>query len=228
MDTKILESDSGETISVWMTTADVAMQSLLNTNMHADVCIIGAGIAGMTTAYLLTREGKSVVVLDDGRIGGGMTQMTTAHLSNAIDDRYFEIERLHGMQGARIAADSHTAAIDRIESIIAELQLDCDFERLDGYLFAPPGGSKKDLQRELEAARRAGLTEVEEMEHAPIPSFNTGTCLRFPRVAQFHPLKYLNGLASAVRAGGGRIFTGTHAGKIKAASMPRFKRSRGI
>ena len=56
----------------------------------------------MTTAYLLAREGKTVVVLDDGPIGGGMTERTTAHLSNALDDRYVEIERLHGEEGAKL------------------------------------------------------------------------------------------------------------------------------
>src|SRR5829696_3508612 len=132
-------------------------QSPLAENTQADVCIVGAGIAGMTTAYLLAREGRSVIVLDDGRIGGGMTERTTAHLSNAIDDRYFEIERLHGEKGARLAAQSHTAASDRIEAIVAEEGIACDFERLDGYLFVPPGESKDVLEREVNAAQRAGL-----------------------------------------------------------------------
>jgi hypothetical protein len=122
-----------------------------------------------------------VIVLDDGRIGGGMTECTTAHLSNAIDDRYFEIERLHGEKGARIAAQSHTAAIDRIEAKIAEEGIECDFERLDGYLFVPPGDSKVVLEREVKAAHRAGLRDVEQVERAPIDSFDTRLCLRFPR-----------------------------------------------
>ena len=75
-----------------------------------------------------------MIVLDDGRIGGGMTERTTAHLFNAIDDRYYEIERLHGEKGARLAAQSHTAAIDRIEAIVAEEGIDCDFERPSGLL----------------------------------------------------------------------------------------------
>ncbi len=94
--------------SVWMDTAEVPLESQLTERISADVCIVGAGIAGMTTAYLLAKEGKSVVVLDDGPIGGGMTQRTTAHLVNALDDRYFELERLHGEEGARLAAESHT------------------------------------------------------------------------------------------------------------------------
>src|ERR1043165_5657654 len=103
----------------------------------------------MTTAYLLGREGESVVVLDDGEIGGGMTGRTTAHLVNALDDRYFELERLHGEEGARLAAESHTAAIDRIAAIVRTESIDCDFERLDGYLFLHPEGKEETLDREL-------------------------------------------------------------------------------
>src|SRR5262245_10537904 len=85
-----------QSTSAWMATAAIPPAEPLLHDTQADVCIIGAGIAGLTTAYLLAREGRSVVVLDDGTIGGGQTQRTTAHLSNAIDDRYFEVERIHG------------------------------------------------------------------------------------------------------------------------------------
>jgi glycine/D-amino acid oxidase-like deaminating enzyme/nitrite reductase/ring-hydroxylating ferredoxin subunit len=175
----------------------------------ADVCIIGAGIAGMTTAYLLALEGRRVIVLDDGAVGGGETGRTTAHLSNALDDRYHALERLHGQRGARLAAASHTAAIDWIESVVRRESIDCDFERLDGYLFVPSGEPLDILEAEFEAARRAGL-RVERVARAPIPSFDTGPCLRFPGQAQFHPLAYVNALASLVERHGGRIFGGTH------------------
>ena len=150
-----MNSDSGQSASIWMATAEVPLQPVLTEDTHADVCIVGAGIAGMTTAYLLAREGMSVVVLDDGPIGGAMTGRTTAHLSNALDDRYSELERLHGRRGAQLAAASHSAAIDRIETTTIEEEIACDFERLDGYLFVPPGESTEILDRELEAAHRA-------------------------------------------------------------------------
>lgn len=223
-----MDSNSGQTISIWMATAEESESSALNENMHADVCIVGAGIAGMTTAYLLARAGRSVIVLDDGRIGGGMTERTTAHLSNAIDDRYFEIEHLHGEKGALLAAESHTAAIDRIEIIVAEEEIACEFERLDGYLFVPPNDAKDLLERELKAAHRAGLTNVEQVERAPIDGFDTGICLCFPRQAQFHPLKYLAGLKRAIERDGGRIFTGTHADKIAGGAHARVKTSSGF
>lgn len=211
-----MESDSGRNISLWRATEEAPSASALKGDARADVCIVGAGIAGLTTAYLLGREGRSVIVLDDGPVGGGNTERTTAHLSNAIDDRYVEIERLHGERGARIAAESHTAAIDTIERIVREEEIDCDFERLDGYLFTPPRKSKKVLGEELSAAHRAGLNDVERVHRSPLDSFDTGAALRFPNQAQFHPLKYLNSLVEAVKRDGGIIFTGgaAHAKEI--------------
>ena len=202
--------ESGESVSLWMDTQPEIQGAPLVSDLQADVCIVGAGIAGLSTAYCLLREGKTVVVLDDGPVGGGQTQRTTAHLSNAIDDRYVEIERMHGLEGSRIAAHSHTAAIDKIATIIASERIDCDFQRVDGYLFNPPGKPADSLDRELEAAHRAGLTRVERLPRAPLTNFDTGPCLRFPNQGQFHPLKYLQGLTRSIKSMRGNIFTEAH------------------
>jgi glycine/D-amino acid oxidase-like deaminating enzyme/nitrite reductase/ring-hydroxylating ferredoxin subunit len=158
-------------------------------------------------------------VLDDGPIGGGMTGRTTAHLVNALDDRFFDLERLHGEQGARLSAESHTAAIDLIERIVSEESIDCDFTRLDGYLFVPPGESQDILDDELEAGRRAGL-DLQKVERAPL-DYDTGPALRFPNQAQFHPLKYLAALADAIERKGGRIYCGTHVSEIVGGEQAR-------
>src|SRR5437016_1156004 len=84
---------------------------------RADVCVVGAGIAGLTTAYLLAGEGKRVIVLDEGPIGSGQTGRTSAHLASAIDDRFQEIERQLGEEAARVQYESHAKAIDTIERI---------------------------------------------------------------------------------------------------------------
>lgn len=215
-----MKTDSGQSASIWMATVEMPQGPPLARDEQADVCVIGAGIAGMSAAYMLAREGKSVVVLDDGPIGGGETARTTAHLVNAIDDRYVEIERLHGEEGARRAADSHTAAIERVEAIVREEGIDCDFERLEGFLFVPPGESTEILDRELEAAGRAGLAGVERIARAPLEGYDTGPCLRFPGQGQFHPLKYLAGLARAIRRDGGRIFK-AHAEELEGGTPAR-------
>ena len=161
-----------------------------------------------------TKAGKSVALLEDGRLASGMTQVTSAHLSNAIDDRIAEIERWHGADGARLAVDSHGAAIDRIEAVAHELKIDCDFARVDGHLFLAPGDDPVVLERELEAAQRAGLSEVEMITRAPITDYDMRTCLHFPRQARFHPLKYLAGLAKEIKEQGGKIYGNTHADHI--------------
>jgi len=186
----------------------------LAANERAEVCVVGAGIAGLTTAYLLTRAGKSVIVLEAGSIISGETQCTTAHLVTALDDRYFELERLHGEQGARLAAESHAAAIDTIERIVRDEKIDCDFERVDGYLFSIPDTPADFLDRELAATHRAGLARTKIVDRAPLVSFDTGRALLFPRQAQFHPLKYLAAVAAAIVREGGRIFAHTRAEKI--------------
>jgi len=222
-----MKDDAQATTSLWMATANTPSQSPLKGNIRTDVCIVGAGIAGLTTAYLLAKEGRSVVVLDDGPIGGGMTGRTTAHLTNAYDDRYAEMEKLHGEDGSRLIAESHTAAIDKVEEIVWNEHIDCGFERLDGFLFAPPNESPDLLDDELKASHRAGLVNVEMVRRAPIESFDTGPALRFPRQAQFHPLNYLTGLTRTFTRDGGRIFSGTHATSITGGSDARVETDLG-
>jgi glycine/D-amino acid oxidase-like deaminating enzyme len=149
---------SGKTQSPWF--AEV-LQSLkfqkLDRNTTVDVVIVGGGIAGISTAYLPSKAGQKIAVVEDGYIGSGETGRTTAHITNALDDRYYDLEGLHGKQGARIAADSHTAAINLVESIVKEEKIRCDFERLDGFLFLDPSDKRKSLEDELESTHRAGI-----------------------------------------------------------------------
>src|SRR5947208_7685377 len=156
-----------------------------------------------------------------------MPGRTTSHIVNALDDRYYKLEKILGQEFSRLSAESHTAAIDRIEKIVGDENLDCDFLRVDGYLFLPPGGSVTDLKHELDAAHRAGLREVERVDDIPVGKFTTDRVLRFPRQAQFHPLKYLNGLARATTDRGSRIFTETRVVKVEDGDQVRIETSKG-
>jgi glycine/D-amino acid oxidase-like deaminating enzyme len=196
--------------SYWLSTVHISDRPALTEDFRVDVCIIGGGIAGMSTAYLLAKEGRTVVVLEDGSIGSGMSGFTTAHLTAALDDRYYELERYHGEKGIRLAAESHSKAIACIERIVGDERIACDFSRLDGFLFAPPGVTSDELQQELEALHKAGLTDVARIERAPIDAFDTGPALRFPNQGRFHPIKYLAGLADAIERLGGKLFCHTH------------------
>ncbi len=199
-----------ESISLWEYRNALLYFPSLNKEQQVDVCIIGAGIAGLTCAYLLTKEGKSVVVLDDGPIGGGQSMRTTGHLSNALDDYYHKIESYFGEKGAKIAAESHTAAIDFIESLVQKYAIECGFSRTTAYLFTAPHESTDILEKELNASHRAGLKEVALIDKAPLTSFDTGPCLAFPHQAQFDVLPYLNALATLIQEQNGQIYTKTH------------------
>jgi glycine/D-amino acid oxidase-like deaminating enzyme/nitrite reductase/ring-hydroxylating ferredoxin subunit len=203
------KTDSGSTTSTWMATAQVPSFPPLASDAECDVCIVGAGLAGLSVAYTLARAGKNVLVLDDGPIGGGETGRTTAHLTWAMDDYYSQIERVHGADGARIAAESHRSAVDRIEAIVRDEGIDCELERVDGYWFAATPDDAKLLDAEADAARRAGAG-AERVGGIPGLPFNPVSALRFPDQGQFHPLAYLSGLARAIVRLGGRIHCGSH------------------
>ena len=222
-----MHSDSGHTTSVWMGTTEVPQFQPLTQDLRANVCVIGAGIAGMTTAYLLARAGRAVVLIDDGQIGGGETSRTTAHLTAALDDRYYNIQKLHGEEGARLAAESHMSAIHRIETIASMEDIDCDFQRVEGYLFLGGNSKRVELERELEATHRAGINDTQLVDRIPLSFWDSGPALRFPRQATFHPLKYLKGLARAILRDGGKIYTGVHAEKIEDGEPARVTTSEG-
>jgi glycine/D-amino acid oxidase-like deaminating enzyme/nitrite reductase/ring-hydroxylating ferredoxin subunit len=214
-------SDDDATRSLWHATAEPAPLADLDADVDCDVCVVGAGISGLSVAYHLARAGKEVVVLDRRGIGSGDTGVTTAHLSSALDDYFQDLERMHGRDGVRLAYESHQAAIERIGEIVEREGIECDFRRLDGYLFLDPEGDddQEALDEELEGAHRAGFHDVEKVAAAPAP-FATGPCLRYPRQGRFHPLRYLSGLAAAVERAGGRVLCG-EARVVEGGDHPR-------
>jgi glycine/D-amino acid oxidase-like deaminating enzyme/nitrite reductase/ring-hydroxylating ferredoxin subunit len=205
---------SGTNISIWLDTIEQKQFETLNNDIDTDILVIGGGIAGISTAYCLTKAGRQVVLIEDGLLYSGETGRTTAHVVNALDDRYSDIISMHGKDNAKLAAESHTAAINFVENAVRELNIDCDFERLDGYLFLHPNDKQKTLDDELSATHDVGI-KTNMLNNVPGIASETGRCLHFPSQAQFHPLKYLDGLVEFITAKGGKIYTKTHASEFK-------------
>src|SRR5205823_5652530 len=130
----------------------------LREDLACDVCVVGAGIAGLSIAYQLTDEGKKVVVLEaQSEIGTGETGHTTAHLTSVIDDRFARVQSIRGKDAVEAAHASHAAAVDRIELNVRTEKIDCGFTRLDGFLF-PAGKDGADiLADEADVCRGAGI-----------------------------------------------------------------------
>ena len=163
---------------------------------HWDVAIIGAGITGITCAWSLARSGLSVAIFEAHEVGSGVTGRTSAHLTEALDSRYQHIIRVFGERAAREIGQATREAIDFIERIALEQQLDCDFVRVPGYLFAQNNAQVEELSLEQEACARAGVL-MRWTHGLPLP-FPVKGALEFPRQARFHPRAWLLGLASAL------------------------------
>ena len=201
-----------KTESLWVASARSQRFPALSADIRCDVVIIGAGIAGLSCAYELSAEGRSVVLLDRFRVAGGVTSRTTAHLTPICDDTISEMIKLRGEEQSRRFYESHVCAVDRIETICNERSISCNFRRLDGVLFPALAMSRKDgndqLDTEAEAAGKVGAP-VAKHRGVPFVGMEDAPCLRYPNQATFHPLKYINGLVEAVLERQGRIFEST-------------------
>ncbi|MEA2983429.1 MAG: hypothetical protein QOF09_5252 [Alphaproteobacteria bacterium] len=207
-----------KTTSLWMQVEAAPDAPRLEGMLRCDTVVVGAGIAGLSTAFELAAAGRSVIVVDRGSIAGGMTSRTTAHLAPICDDGVSSLIRLRGEDTARLFQASHEAAVDRIEAIVQEHDIACNFRRLDAFLFPAPGmerGQARDqLHKEHDAVRKAGAA-VEWAKGVPLKGFEDAPALRYPNQGTFHPLRYLRGLVAAVQDKGGQFFAHSPVTKIE-------------
>src|ERR1041384_6979849 len=194
--------------SLWMDVEVAPGASPLTSDTRADTVIIGSGIAGLSTAYELTGQGHTVAVLDRGKIGSGMTARTTAHLSANNDDTFKTFIDKRGEKLANDYYESQAAAITRIETIQASEKIDCDFRRVDGFLFPGPQTSQSEIEEEHEASKIAGMP-VRYAKGLPLRGHEKTRCLCYPNQATFDPTKFLQGLARCITARGGQLFADT-------------------
>ena len=202
------------TQSLWLDTAASPDFPKLIGRVETDVLIVGGGITGITTAYLLSKAGVKVAVVDQQSIGGGETSHTTAHVTYVTDSRLSELVERFGESKARAFWDAGFAAMGQIERIVRELDIDCDLKHVPGYLFAAVGSdSEKESESLRKEAELAASMDFDAAFLATDPVFQRPS-VRFSNQLKFHPLKYLNALARAASAAGAQIFSKTSGSDI--------------
>lgn len=165
-------------------------RSELQGDLETEIAVIGAGMAGILTAYLLQKAGHRAVVLEAARIAGGQTRNTTAKITAQHGLIYQKLTAEQGTEEARLYAEASSEAVQAYRHIVEEKNIDCDFEEQSAYVY---GNHVSALKAEAEAARKLGLP-ASFTEHVPLPVSAAGA-VRFSGQAQFHPLKFIGALA---------------------------------
>src|SRR5262249_37938824 len=203
-------------VPVWIDDTPIRKFPKLQRNMSADVLVVGAGVTGITAAYLLKKAGSTVVLIERERVGSIDTGHTTAHLTYVTDVQLQELVRNFGKDHAQAAWDAGAAAINEIERIVEEEGIECEFARVPAYLHAPVGASSKkeasSLKKEADCAAELGF-EAAYLGSAPY--FNL-PAVRFANQAKFHPRKYLRSLLANIPGKGSHVFEKSAADKFDA------------
>lgn len=178
----------------------------LDRDLDVDAIVVGAGITGLTTAYLLKRAGRRVAVLERGHVGGVDTMATTAHVTAVTDRDLAGLVKTFGPDHAQAVWDAGFAAIDQIETIVRDESIDCGWTRVTGYKHAAmgvdPARDGPDLQEEARLAHELGF-QAEYLERVPL--FGTPG-VAYADQAKLHPARYLARLAALVHGGGSFVF----------------------
>lgn len=177
--------------SVWQQSCEIGKRESLDRDIKCDVLVVGAGIAGILTAYLLKKQGIDVVVIEAKEIGSGNTSGTTAKITSQHDLIYDTLISELGEKKAKQYADANQLAIKKYKEIIEEKNIECDFEEKPAYLYTL--GDVEALYLEGKAAAKLGI-ECEFVKEIDLP-FEINLALKFNNQAQFNPLKFIKRLA---------------------------------
>lgn len=173
----------------------------LNSNKSTEVCIVGGGIAGISIAYELNKRGYNIILLEASTIGSGQTGRTTAHLTYQPEESLSTFVKKLGKIKVKKFIQAHQEAITQIEKNIIKENIACDFKEVDGYFFTTKSNS---INNELRAIKKLnlGLQDVPEIPNFP----QLGRAIKYPAQAQFHPLKYINGLLNSLQLHSSFVF----------------------
>ncbi|MER6772518.1 FAD-dependent oxidoreductase [Streptomyces bacillaris] len=214
----------GQDRSFWLEGPDAPERPPLTEDIEVHVAVVGGGIAGLSTAWELSRAGLRVAVLEAGRIGGGVTGHTTAKVSALHSLVYGRLRRTRDAEAARLYAMSQQDAVERLAGIVDELGIDCDLERVSAYSYAAGPASREAIEAEAAATAEAGLP-TEYVTETGLP-FAVEGAVRLDGQAQFHPRKYLLALAGDLAAQGGLVFEHTRVTELSEGTPCRLTTDR--
>ncbi len=221
----------GETKSLWSTPQTTDHHPLILENEETDVCVVGAGLAGLSIAYHLLKKGKKIILLEAEDFDHSESTKSTAHCTTALDTRYSDLIKKHDIDTIRLVANSQEEALNKLLEIIYVENISCDLEKLEGNLFycREDNGNKHNqldekekesffLQEELEAINNAGLSDVYISRQQKI-LFNhfynfKSPSICFPNQYQLNPVKLIHGLIKVILSLGGKIYTSSRVIKI--------------
>lgn len=192
--------------SVWSESCKFRKREALNKDIKTDVLVIGAGIAGVLTAYMLKQKGREVVLIDAAEIASGNTKNTTAKITSQHDLIYSKLITEFGEEKARQYAKANELAIKKYKEIIEDKRIECDFEEKPAYVYSL--NEVDVLKEEVEAAKNLGI-DAEFVQEANLP-FKINGAVKFNNQAQFNPLKFLKGISNELV-----IYENTRALEIK-------------
>ncbi|XZH04052.1 FAD-dependent oxidoreductase [Clostridium perfringens] len=192
--------------SVWSESCKFRKREALNKDIKTDVLVIGAGIAGILTAYMLKQKGREVVLIDAAEIASGNTKNTTAKITSQHDLIYSKLITEFGEEKAKQYAKANELAIKKYKEIIEDKRIECDFEEKPAYVYSL--NEVDVLKEEVEAAKNLGI-DAEFVQEANLP-FKIKGAVKFNNQAQFNPLKFLRGISNELV-----IYENTRALEIK-------------
>jgi glycine/D-amino acid oxidase-like deaminating enzyme len=212
--------------SLWMDTVPGPDRSGTPLPAEAEVVVVGAGIAGLTTAYLLAEAGRSVLVLEARTVAGGVSGHTTAKLSAQHALIYALLTERLGAAAAAGCGASQLAALEWVRSTSQALDIDCELERTDSYVYTTDPSRCGALREEAAAARAAGLpASYTRTVDLPLP---VAGAVRFADQARFHPRRWLLGLAARIESLGGRIVEGVRATGVRSGRPAIVRTTSGV
>lgn len=193
--------------TVWRAKAPKTSYPPLTEDTEVDVAIVGGGITGITTAYLLANSGKKVALLESFEVGCGTTAASTGNLYTMVDARLHHVQSKFNDKTAGVVAESRTAAVNLIENLVEKYAIPCNFQRSPWFLYTETGQKDKTIEKEKESLEKLGL-QVEELSELPLP-FKTELAIKVENQAQFNPSAFVTGLAQKVENENCRIYEDT-------------------